>query len=225
MMKRLFVADGTIEILKWVALALMTLDHVNTFLYGRTLPGAFEAGRLSMPLFSFVLAFNLARQHALQRGMPSRMMRRLAVFGLLATPFYISLREFPGGWLPLNIMFTFFVATAVISLFQRGQAADGVAGILLFLGGGAVVEYQWYGLMLCFAAWWYCRNPGWPSCLLLLIAAAFLYPANGNFWAIAAVPLMIAARYVRFRMPRLPYAFYLYYPTHLAVLAVLVHGR
>lgn len=223
--KRLDVSDGTIEVLKWIALALMTLDHVNAFLYDRTLPGAYEAGRISMPLFSFVFAFNLARPNALKNGLYGRIMRRLAVFGLIATPFYIELGDLPGGWLPLNIMFTFFVATAVTGLFQRGQTADVVAAILIFLGGGAVVEYRWFGLILCFAAWWYCKAPGWSSCLFLLVATTFLYPVNGNFWALAAVPLMIAAPYVQFSVPRLRYAFYLYYPAHLAVLTVLAHGR
>ena len=220
-LKPLDVSNGTIEVLKWIALALMTLDHVNTFLYERTLFGAYELGRLSMPLFSFVFAFNLARPNALKNGVHGRMMQRLAVFGLLATPFYMKLAALPGGWLPLNIMFTFFVATAVIGLFQRGRTADAVAGILIFLGGGAVVDYQWYGLILCFAAWWYCRAPGWLSGALLLAAAALLYPVNGNFWAMAAVPLMIAAPTMRFHMPRLRYAFYIYYPAHLVVLTVL----
>src|SRR5256885_16357599 len=40
-MRGSILGDGTIEALKWLALALMVLDHVNTFLYQRSLPGAF----------------------------------------------------------------------------------------------------------------------------------------------------------------------------------------
>ncbi|WP_010101405.1 TraX family protein [Verminephrobacter aporrectodeae] len=58
---RLVVADGTCEGLKWLALALMTGDHVNKYLFNATLPVLFEAGRLALPIFVFVLACNLAR--------------------------------------------------------------------------------------------------------------------------------------------------------------------
>ena len=55
------MADGTIEGLKWLALVLMTGDHVNKYLFNATLPVLFEAGRIALPLFVFVLAYNLAR--------------------------------------------------------------------------------------------------------------------------------------------------------------------
>nr|WEG85486.1 trbP [Escherichia coli] len=59
------IADGTIEALKWLALLAMTGDHVNKYLFNGTLPYLFEAGRLALPLFVFVLAYNLARPGAL----------------------------------------------------------------------------------------------------------------------------------------------------------------
>lgn len=59
-MKPLHVPDGTVEALKWLALALMTGDHVNKYLFNGTLPFLFEAGRLALPIFVFVLAYNLA---------------------------------------------------------------------------------------------------------------------------------------------------------------------
>lgn len=65
---RLFVADGTVEGLKWLGLLLMTGDHVNKYLFNGTLPFLFEAGRLAMPIFVFVLAFNLARPGQIGRA-------------------------------------------------------------------------------------------------------------------------------------------------------------
>ena len=58
---RLFVSDGTIEAMKWLALLSMTGDHVNKCLFNGTLPFLFEIGRLPMPLLIFVLPYNLAQ--------------------------------------------------------------------------------------------------------------------------------------------------------------------
>ncbi len=218
---RIVVADGTLEALKWLALILMTLDHVNTYLFERALPGAFQAGRLAMPLFSFVIAYNLARPDALQRGLVGRTMTRLAFFGLLATPFYIGLGKLAHGWWPLNIMFTFLVAAGTISLLQRGGAANVVAAAVLFLVGGALVDYSWFGLFFFLAAWWYCKAPGNLPLAFLLFAAALLYVINQNFWALAAMPIILSALRLRLSAPRIRYAFYLYYPMHLGVLLIL----
>src|SRR2546423_3615832 len=129
----LSIADGTLEALKWLALALMVLDHVNSFLFTRTLPGAFQAGRSVFPLFAFVLAGNLARPGALQRGVHVRVMRRLALFALLATPAHWAL---VGHWWPLNILVTLLAGTATVYGLERADAPGvAIAGIAFAAGG------------------------------------------------------------------------------------------
>src|SRR5690242_30736 len=85
----LHIADGTLQALKWLGLALMTADHVNKFLFDERLPVIYEAARLVMPLFGFVLAYNMARPDARTSGAYRRTARRLAVFGLAATPPFV----------------------------------------------------------------------------------------------------------------------------------------
>ncbi|MDX3998502.1 TraX family protein [Pseudomonas aeruginosa] len=91
---RLSIADGSIEALKWIALLLMTGDHVNKYLFNGTLPYLFEAGRLAMPVFVFVLAYNLARPGMAGQGAYKRTMFRLGLFGLLAMPAFVMLCGF-----------------------------------------------------------------------------------------------------------------------------------
>ncbi len=57
----LVLANGTVELLKWLALLFMTLDHFNKYVYNGTIPYLFEIGRLAMPLFSFAFAYNLKK--------------------------------------------------------------------------------------------------------------------------------------------------------------------
>ncbi len=64
-LQSLRIADGTLKALEWIGLLLMTGDHVNKYLLNDTVPLLFDADRAVMPIFAFVLAFNLARPGAL----------------------------------------------------------------------------------------------------------------------------------------------------------------
>ena len=97
-MKALRVSDGAIEALKWIDLVVMTRDHVNKYLFNATLPGLFEAGRLCLPLFVFVLAYNLARPGTLASGAYLRTLKRLAIFGALASAPFMALGGLLAGW-------------------------------------------------------------------------------------------------------------------------------
>ena len=81
---RLVLADGTVEALKWFALLLMTGDHVNKYLFNGTIDWLFDAGRLCLPIFVFVLAYNLARPGVFERGAYPRTMKRMAHVGRFA---------------------------------------------------------------------------------------------------------------------------------------------
>ena len=213
----LFIADGTLEALKWLGLVLMTADHVNKFLFNERLPFVFDAARLVMPLFGFVLAYNMARPNARASGAYTRTARRLAVFGLTATlPFVVIV-----GWWPLNVMFMLLLAVAIIWLLDGGSALQRIAAAALFIGAGAFVEFWWFGVASCVAAWAYCRRPTAGRALLWVLATAALEVVNGNLWALAAVPVVFAAAHVDLQMPRVRGFFYLYYPGHLCALLAL----
>lgn len=215
---RLVVPNGIIEALKWLALLFMTGDHVNKYLFNGTMPLLFDAGRLALPLFAFVLGYNLARPGTLERGVYGRTITRLALFGLFATPAFVGLGGLVAGWWPLNILFTLLVATATMYLIELGGKRHLVAAAVVFLVGGSLVEFWWLALTLCLAVWWYCKRPALPALLLLVTSCTALWLINGNFWALAALPLLAASMHVDMRVLRLRWAFYAYYPLHLAAL-------
>lgn len=230
------VSSGSLEALKWFGLVAMTGDHVNKYLFNSTLPYLFEFGRLAMPIFGFVLAYNLARPGTLGKGIYRRVMIRLAIFGALACPSYIGMGGVLGGWWPLNILFTLLVATAMMALVDASTILDGsvrgsdrpaewpwmLAGAaLICVAFGAVVEFWWPALAWCFFAWCFFKRPSWPALALALAGLASLYLVNKNWWALLTIPVIYLAGSLDLQVPRLKHVFYWYYPLHLTALWII----
>ena len=136
------LSSGTLEALKWLALLLMTLDHVNKHLLHASVPELFAAGRLALPLFGFVLGYNLARPGALASGAYLRTARRLALFGSIATVPFIALGGLGWGWWSFNIMATLLVATLCAWLIDVGGPARlALACVVLIVGGAITALY------------------------------------------------------------------------------------
>lgn len=68
------------------------------------------------------------------------------------------------------------------------------------------------------ASWWFFKRPSWASAAAVVLACASLWIPNGNGWALAALPLIVVASRLDLRVPRLKWAFYAFYPAHLAAL-------
>lgn len=216
--ERIVIASGTLEAMKWLALLSMTADHVNKAVLEAEIAWLAAFGRLALPLFAFVLAYNLARPNPMAVTARMRTMQRLALFGLAAMPFHGVITPLAGYVLPLNILFSLLLATALIAFLERGERNSELAAIALFLIGGAMVDYLWFGLALCLLAWRYCQRPSKARLIALLAAFAALCLFNGNAWALLALPILLAAPRVALPVPRLRHVFYAYYPLHLMLL-------
>ena len=214
----LTLSDGSLEALKWLGLVLMTLDHVNKYLLHPAIPALFDAGRTVMPIFAIVLAYNLARPGTLERGVYLKVTKRLALAGALAALPFVALGGLGWGWWPLNIMASLLVAAGVMSLIDRGSAAGVGGAVVLFVIGGALVEFWWPALAIAVGAWSYFRRPNWPALVFALLGLAALYVINKTLWAFAALPLILVAARVDLPVPRLRWVFYAFYPLHLAVI-------
>ncbi|MCK9709887.1 TraX family protein [Pseudomonas syringae] len=215
---RLVICDGTVEAIKWLALILMIGDHINKYLLNDTVTWLYDAGRVAMPLFVFVLAYNLARPGTVERGAYKRTAMRLAIFGALATPVFIALGGLVNGWWPLNIMLTLFVLTVVLRLLATATLPGYLAAAVVFFLGGSTVEFWWPAICLGVAIWSYTKQPSLPALLLSLVACAALAFINGNHWALASLPIMLAAPLIDLRIKRIRWFFYGFYPAHLALI-------
>lgn len=199
------------ELLKWLAVILMTGDHVAKVIYGGYVPGLSEAGRVAFPSFALVMAYNLAQPGA----DVVKSVRRLALWGIIAQPVHALVF---GYWLPLNILLTFALsAAAVYAANQRGwRALVSLAVAALVLP--AFVDYQWSGVWFVLLAYFAYRQKS-PGALLAAFVPLCVF--NGNLWAIAALPVAGLLGQAPWRVPRAGRAFYGYYVGHLACLGLL----
>lgn len=214
------ITDGTLEGLKWLALVSMTVDHANRFFLAGSSYSAYCFGRLAMPLFAFILAFNLARPQAWARGLYKQTLGRLAIFGFLAMPAYNAMKGIHSWW-PLNIMFTLWLATACLFFIEKRGVFNLIAAALLFFFCGPLVEYNWPGLGFCLSAWAFCKKPSIITFATLVIFCLLLKSVNYNNWALAALPLIFMGTQLNLQVPRIRYLFYIYYPGHLWLFWVL----
>ncbi len=196
------------EVLKWLAVVLMTCDHVAKIIYGGYVPGLSEAGRVAFPLFALVMAYNLAQPGA----DVIKSVRRLGMWGLIAQP--VHALAF-GYWLPLNILLTFALsAAAIYAAGQRRWVALAFAAAVL----PVFVDYQWAGVwFVLLASQAFHRRQYW----LLGPAFAAICWFNGNLWALGAIPVALGLSRVAWPVPRGRWAFYGYYVGHLACLGLV----
>lgn len=217
---RIALASGSVEGLKWLALVLMTFDHINKYLLDWSVPWMYALGRMAMPIFVVVLAYNLARPRSQMPGVFARTLRRLLITGVVATVPFVLLGKLNAGWWPLNIMFTLALAVWVMQLVTNEQTGHKVAAVLAFAALGSLVEYWWPAVALAVAAFLYFKAPSVLALIAVVGSMALLCTINGNQWAWLGLGVVLVASQLKVNLPipRSPWAFYAYYPAHLALL-------
>jgi hypothetical protein len=213
---RLAFTSGTLEALKWFAVACMILDHGNRVLTGYTLgPAAELFGRLAFPIFAFVFGYNLARRGVDHRRIASR----LFWWGVLASVVYVPLF----GWWPLNVLFTLFAAALIVHVWEDGgywRISQHRIWPLVFVAG-LFVDYLWPGVVLVVATYAYVRRPGLTPALFAAGSLFGIAALVGNLYAFAALPLLAVVTRIDIDLPRSRSAFLWVYVLHLGVLALL----
>ena len=196
------------ELLKWLAVILMTGDHVAKVIYGGYVPGLSEAGRVAFPLFALVMAYNLAQPGA----DVAKSVRRLALWGIIAQPVHALAFVY---WIPLNILLTFALcAAAIYTASERRWVVLVFAAVVMPM----FVDYQWAGVGFVLLAWF-----AFKSGQLWALVPAFgaICWFNGNLWALAAIPVVVSLSRLEWQVPRRRWAFYGYYVAHLACIGLL----
>lgn len=215
------MGSGALELLKWIALVLMTGDHIDAAFFDRNLWILSEAGRIAMPIFAAVFGYNLVRIDGDQVKLTA-LRNKLLVVGAIAYPFHCLVVAHT--WIALNILFAFAVAVQIHKWLLQERSKNLVQICGLFLVSGIFLEFAWVApaLVLAWSTWW--RSPRLPAGVFLVGCYLALAVVNQNFWAFGSLPVILLASLGDPQIPRWRQAFWIYYPAHLVVLAVLMYA-
>ncbi len=184
--------DGALDLLKWLALLGMVLDHLRYV--GWQLDMLYVPGRLAFPWFCLAMAANLARAGSAAPKGQWRYLGWLLLFSALSE---IPYRLFMANADTLNVLPTL----ALGLLVARGWQSPGLHSRLLGLGAlvlaallGEHLMFGLFGVLLPLATLLVIRRPGYWSLLPGAVCVAanewqVLWPAlrHGNDLAGAAL--------------------------------------
>lgn len=210
------LSSGGREVLKWIALVLMTGDHVNKVVLHGAYSWLTDISRVVFPIFAIVMAYNLVSHP--DAAATRRAMLRTLVTAVIVHPAYVV--AFGGEILPLNVLFTLCAGCYVATEPNR------VVALVVGLVAGAFVDYAWWGIGVVASAVHFFRAAGsFRAGVVLLAAVTSLAFVNGNVYALFAFPLVAIVGVWTIRVPRWRWTFLGYYVVHVAVLAAIAsHG-
>jgi hypothetical protein len=159
------VRDGALDLLKWLALLCMVLDHLRYV--GLSLDGLYVPGRLAFPWFCLAIAANL---HRVRRAAVTGQWRYLGWLLLFSVISEVPYRLFIDDADTLNVLPTLALGLLVARGWQQKALIDrGLALIALVVAGvfSAQLMFGFFGVVLPLAmlvvfrrAWYFSILPG-----------------------------------------------------------------
>ncbi len=233
--------------IKIIAMVTMLIDHVGSFApfegweYWRMI------GRVSFPLYAFMLAQGFLHTRGRWKYLARMAVLAVITQPVYTYCFYGEWLK----WDELNVLFSLSAGLCAMWLLALGKRAvqkrgkrGAWAGLLMCLASGAVVfladlagvDYGWQGILLMLA-FYVTANAKWAWCPIALLFAyryqlltgAWNEPVyqRGIFAAVSFIPLVLYNGQVgpkpknKWPAGLVKYSFYLFYPLHLLVLALI----
>jgi hypothetical protein len=190
--------DGALDLLKWLALLSMVLDHLRYV--GYSLDFLYVPGRLAFPWFCLAMAANLARTRTAVTSVQWRYLGWLMVFSVVSE---IPYRLFIPDPDTLNVMPTLVLGLLVARGWQQPTLQSrllAVAAVLLAALFPERLMFGFFGVLLPLAMLLVIRRPWYFSLLPGLVCLAanqwqVLYAAarEGNGTAIFGIAACLIA--------------------------------
>lgn len=215
--------DSGRELLKWIAIITMTIDHVGAILYPE-ISVLRCIGRLSFPIFAYLLTLGMENTRNIRNYFV-----RLFIFAFISqVPFFLALDSTPFEL--LNIFFTLSSGLLFVHFFKKNSLFTLVP---LFASLVLPFDYGIYGIAVIGCMYVLKGNTKFGVFLLVLLNMLFLVPQwNIQFLSISAIPLILLHKNgslatkketgVEYRISFWrKYLFYIYYPAHLTLIYIM----
>ena len=190
--------DGALDLLKWLALLSMVLDHLRYVGYSADL--LYVPGRLAFPWFCLAMAANLARARTTTAGGQWRYLGWLLLFSAVSEIPYRMFIPDPGT---LNVLPTLALGLLVVRGWQQPALASrllAAGSVLLAAFFSQRLMFGFFGVLLPLALLLVLQRPWYFALLAGLVCLAanqwqVLYHAArlGNHAAIPAIAACLIA--------------------------------
>jgi len=214
--------DSGRELLKWIAIITMTVDHVGVILYPEFTVLRF-IGRFSFPLFAYLLILGMENTRNIRYYFT-----RLFIFALISqVPFFLALGY--GPFDSLNIFFTLSSGLLFVYFFKKSSV---FVLVPVFASLVLPFDYSIYGILVIGCMYILKKNTKFGVASLALLNTLFLVPWSIQFLSISAIPLILLHKNGSLNITKetteqftIPlwrkYFFYVYYPLHLTLLYLI----
>jgi hypothetical protein len=210
------------ELLKIIAIVTMVIDHIGNILYPDLLL-LHVIGRLSFPLFAYLIALGIESTKK-----PKKYMMTLLFFALISQiPYFLAFEIQP--FERLNILFSLFLGALTIYFFNKRSLLTFVPILLSILFS---TEGSYYVVLTVACMKLLKSNPKLGFLALFALNLQFLLIPDTQVLSLFAVPLillhvknwlkkeiLIPENSLAYSIRK--YAFYSFYPLHLALLFLI----
>ena len=210
------------ELLKWIAIITMTVDHIGAVLYP-DYTFLRWIGRLSFPLFAYLLILGIRNTSDIKKYFI-----RLFIFALISQiPFFLAIDV--GPFDHLNIFFTLSSGLIFIYYFRKGSM---IAFFPMIFSSIFPFDYGIYGIATIGCMYFLVKNKNFAIILLILLNILFLIQSQSQFLSLFSLPLILlhnnGSLMGKIKLNKksiIPiwrkYFFYFYYPLHLSILCLI----
>lgn len=200
------------SLLQVVALVAMTVDHVGYLFFPESVFYRI-IGRVAFPVF----AYGIAEGYKVTRDVRKYFIRLIVLAVISQIPYMYAFNVSNP-----NVIITLLSGLVSMVLIDNKKYLYVLAVLGVCALGG--FDYGLYGLSMILV-FNYLREDKLSCCLFNTLLTLFYIGQTGNYVQIFALPVFFAIAYLpelkeRVKFPRR--VFYIYYPLHLAVLAVMV---
>lgn len=242
------IRNSTIDLLKWIAIITMVIDHA-VYLSPGTLNVLHVPGRVAFPLFALVMAMHVFRQLPGEIHRPENWtwLKKLVLYGIIAQPVFIMYV----GSFTADIMFTLAIGLGLALAYHHRSTfppatvcilllilfsfhwshliSYGMCGVLLPLAFVFALEKQTVETWLAPASLAFAMNIPAADLNALIVDPVTTFQ-DGNelmvIWSFVAaltcmIGLAVCKQTISFRVPAVTGWAYMFYPAHLVFLAMV----
>lgn len=210
--------------IKFIACFTMVLDHVKYALPQTDCFITEYMGRISYPLFAFLIAEGYIHTSNLKEYY-----KRIFIFAIISQIPFMLFRTLVGEWKMLNIMFTLLLGLLSITTYdkiKKEYISFPICIIIILLGNILNVDYGWFGVSTILILYIFRDNKILKSIAYTLLVLAYFY-----FSGIKTINMNIFLLFISYLLPiifillyngkqgkKVKYVFYWFYPIHMLIL-------